>query len=152
MPVRSTAASQLIPAAASDMERETIMRLTIDSTEPLDEVIKVLGAMYGVTLVVSDAETGAPPPVADIDTPPPAAEEKTAPPSSPAAEETPTPRRKRPSRRRAPRAGRTARDRVDNAEIRAWARENGYTVSDRGRVPANIVAAYREAQGSGAES
>jgi hypothetical protein len=128
------------------------VRLTIDSTEPLDEVVKVLGAMYGVTLVVSDAETGtAPPPVADVDTPPPAAEEKTAPPSSPAAEETPTPRRKRPSRRRAPRAGRTARD-VDNAEIRAWARENGYTVSDRGRVPATIVAAYREAPGSGAES
>jgi hypothetical protein len=129
------------------------MRLTIDSTEPLDEVIKVLGAMYGVTLVISNAETGtAPPPVADIDTPPPAAEDKTAPLSSPAAEETPTPRRKRPSRRRAPRAGRTARDRVDNAAIRAWARENGYTVSDRGRVPAIIVAAYREAQGAGAES
>jgi hypothetical protein len=136
------------------LKRETIVRLTIDSNEPLDEVIKVLGAMYGVALVVSDAETGtAPPPVADVDAPPPpAAKEETASRSAPAAEETSTPRRKRPSRRRAPRAGRTAGDRVDNAAIRAWARENGYTVSDRGRVPAIIVAAYREAQGTGAES
>jgi hypothetical protein len=131
------------------------VRVTIDSTEPLDEVLKVLGAMYGVTLAVSDADPGTvPPPVADTDTPPPssATEEGTAPPSSPAAEETPTPRRRRPSRRRAPREGRTARDRVDNAEIRSWARENGYTVSDRGRVPATIVAAYREAQASRGKS
>ncbi len=30
----------------------------------------------------------------------------------------------------------------DTAKIRAWAKENGYRVSDRGRVPANIRAAY----------
>jgi hypothetical protein len=131
------------------------VRVTIDSTEPLDEVLKVLGAMYGVTLVVYDATPGTvPPPVADTDTPPPssAAEEGAAPPSFTAAEETPTPRRKRPSRRRAPREGRTARDRLDTAEIRSWARENGYTVSNRGRVPATIVAAYREAQASRGQS
>ncbi|MDR6868905.1 hypothetical protein J2Y69_003531 [Microbacterium resistens] len=29
--------------------------------------------------------------------------------------------------------------------IRAWAAENGYTVSDRGRVPATVVEAYRAA-------
>lgn len=29
--------------------------------------------------------------------------------------------------------------------IRAWAVENGHTVSERGRVPADIVAAYRAA-------
>ncbi|MBT2474878.1 Lsr2 family protein [Microbacterium sp. ISL-103] len=29
--------------------------------------------------------------------------------------------------------------------IRSWARDNGYTVSDRGRIAANIVAAYNEA-------
>jgi hypothetical protein len=151
VPVRSAAASQLIHAQHLTPERDLIMRVTIDSTEPLDEVIKVLSAMYGVTLVVSDAEPATvSPQVADTDTAPPstAADE----PTEPAAEGTPTPRRKRPPRRRAPRAGRTARDRVDNAEIRSWARENGYTVSDRGRVPATIVAAYREAQGSRGKS
>ena len=31
------------------------------------------------------------------------------------------------------------------AQIRAWARENGHTVSDRGRIQADIVAAYHKA-------
>lgn len=29
-----------------------------------------------------------------------------------------------------------------NAEIREWARANGYTVSDRGRIPAEVKAAF----------
>ncbi|MEV8239511.1 histone-like nucleoid-structuring protein Lsr2 [Microbacterium testaceum] len=31
------------------------------------------------------------------------------------------------------------------AAVRQWARENGHTVSDRGRVPATIVDAYKSA-------
>lgn len=31
------------------------------------------------------------------------------------------------------------------SDIRAWARENGYEVSDRGRVPAEVRAAYEAA-------
>lgn len=31
-------------------------------------------------------------------------------------------------------------------EVRAWARENGYQVADRGRIPANIREAYKQAQ------
>ncbi|UED85627.1 histone-like nucleoid-structuring protein Lsr2 [Streptomyces profundus] len=33
----------------------------------------------------------------------------------------------------------------DTAKIRAWAKENGYDVNDRGRVPANIREAYEKA-------
>ncbi len=33
----------------------------------------------------------------------------------------------------------------DTAEIRAWAKENGYEVSDRGRVPATVREAYAKA-------
>ncbi|MFF8610326.1 Lsr2 family protein [Streptomyces sp. NPDC015346] len=33
----------------------------------------------------------------------------------------------------------------DTAKIRAWAKENGYNVNDRGRVPAEIKAAYEDA-------
>ncbi|MFF4492160.1 histone-like nucleoid-structuring protein Lsr2 [Streptomyces sp. NPDC001544] len=33
----------------------------------------------------------------------------------------------------------------DTAQIRAWAKENGYEVNDRGRVPATIREAYEEA-------
>jgi nucleoid-associated protein Lsr2 len=31
----------------------------------------------------------------------------------------------------------------DLAAIRSWARENGYEVSDRGRLAADVIAAYR---------
>ncbi|WP_052847137.1 histone-like nucleoid-structuring protein Lsr2 [Streptomyces avicenniae] len=33
----------------------------------------------------------------------------------------------------------------DTAKIRAWAKENGYEVNDRGRVPASIREAYQKA-------
>ena len=36
----------------------------------------------------------------------------------------------------------SSKKRDDLDEIRSWARENGYTVSDRGRVPQSIAAAY----------
>lgn len=36
----------------------------------------------------------------------------------------------------------TRRSRGGLDDIRAWARENGFTVSDRGRIPATVEAAY----------
>lgn len=36
----------------------------------------------------------------------------------------------------------------ETARIREWARENGYTVSDRGRVHSDIQEAYRKAHAS----
>ncbi|MER5873236.1 Lsr2 family protein [Streptomyces sp. NPDC002044] len=35
----------------------------------------------------------------------------------------------------------------DTAAIRAWAKDNGYNVNDRGRVPAEIREAYEKTQG-----
>ncbi|MFC9591533.1 Lsr2 family protein [Streptomyces sp. NPDC056944] len=35
----------------------------------------------------------------------------------------------------------------DTAAIRAWAKENGFEVNERGRVPADIKAAYEKANG-----
>lgn len=47
---------------------------------------------------------------------------------------------------RGTRAGaRTGGGSADTAKIRAWAKENGYEVNDRGRVPANIREAYEKA-------
>ncbi|HEX5522679.1 MAG TPA: Lsr2 family protein [Pedococcus sp.] len=40
-----------------------------------------------------------------------------------------------------------AADREHLAAVRAWARDNGYTVSDRGRVPVHIQDAFDEAHG-----
>jgi len=108
------------------------VKISIDSNEPLKGVLRVVGAAYDVTLTVVRAE--------------------------PTNDETansvrPRGRSPRPSQgNRATRNGSTGRGRsskdrakVSNAELRSWARENGHTVSDRGRVPAAVVTAYRQA-------
>lgn len=41
-----------------------------------------------------------------------------------------------------------ARGSGDTNEIRAWARENGYQVSDRGRISAEIRQAYQQRAGA----
>jgi Lsr2 len=51
------------------------------------------------------------------------------------------------SRRPGARGGRKAST-VDTVAVRAWARENGHDIKDRGRVPAEIVAKYQAAIGA----
>ncbi|MDT0381816.1 Lsr2 family protein [Streptomyces sp. RKND-216] len=43
--------------------------------------------------------------------------------------------------------GRSSSGSPDTAKIRAWAKENGYEVNDRGRVPATVREAYEKANG-----
>jgi hypothetical protein len=43
-------------------------------------------------------------------------------------------------------APRPAADREQTKAIRDWARHNGFEVADRGRIPANVTAAFEEAQ------
>ncbi len=53
------------------------------------------------------------------------------------------PTRKRVSAKKASTNGRRRKPGgVDQAAARSWARGNGYTVADRGRIPSEIVAAY----------
>jgi hypothetical protein len=49
--------------------------------------------------------------------------------------------------RTAGRASRGAGSTVNTTEIRNWARENGFDIKDRGRVPADLVAKYQAATG-----
>jgi Lsr2 len=51
--------------------------------------------------------------------------------------------RKVPSSRRAPRGSRPARH--NQSDVRAWARAQGLKVSDRGRIPADVLAQYESA-------
>lgn len=51
--------------------------------------------------------------------------------------------RKVPGTRRAGRGVRPARH--DQSDVRAWAREAGLKVSDRGRIPADVLARYEAA-------
>ena len=48
--------------------------------------------------------------------------------------------------RRAARRGRSATA-MDTTAVRAWARGQGIDIKERGRVPTNVVARYREATG-----
>lgn len=122
------------------------MKITLDSSEPLEDAVRVIGSLYGVTLVVSNGEPETTKPVQTQV-------------SKPA---------KRKTKRTRPTAATKVRTRVvaaeadagesneqttpsqsvaspSNAEVRSWARQNGLKVSDRGRVPASVLAAYRSA-------
>jgi hypothetical protein len=45
------------------------------------------------------------------------------------------------------RAGRTAAGRQRSGEVRAWAKEHGLAVSERGRIPSSVVEQYQAATG-----
>lgn len=45
-------------------------------------------------------------------------------------------------------AGPTSVDREQNKAIREWARARGYSVSERGRIPSNVIEAYHSSSGS----
>jgi Lsr2 len=54
-------------------------------------------------------------------------------------------RARKAGRGQARRAGRTASSRQRSGDIRAWAKDHGISVSERGRIPANVVEQYEAA-------
>ncbi len=54
---------------------------------------------------------------------------------------------RRAGRAQARRPGRTAAGRQRSSDIRAWAKEHGVAVSERGRIPASVVDQYDVAGG-----
>jgi len=55
-------------------------------------------------------------------------------------------RRPRAAKRTGTKGGAAASTAQDLAAIRAWARENGFEVSGRGRVPRRVIEAYQAAR------
>lgn len=103
------------------------MQITIDSSEPLDRVLPVIAALYGVDLAASPR------------TPHPG---RSAVPSTASRKETrKTAAKRKPVATTRSRRGKRQPDAVD---VRSWARANGHDVKDRGRVPAAVLAAYLE--------
>lgn len=51
-------------------------------------------------------------------------------------------RKRSPARRQGGGSAAQLPSAVDTAKIREWARRNGYTVSDRGRIPSSVREAY----------
>jgi hypothetical protein len=136
------------------------LKLSLDSSEPLQDAIRVVGALYGVTLVVAPEASEPDQPTESIELSAPDqpvdAGERIEPAGSGTASRRSSPAKRRRSRSRgsAPRSAATVEEgnaaeplpAPTNAEVRSWARENGVTVNDRGRVPASVLAAYRNAQ------
>jgi hypothetical protein len=112
------------------------MRLTVESTEPLDSVLRAVGALYGVQLVVAGEPAASAAPV-------PARKTVSA----------RTPKAVVPKRQKAakvPAIAAAARpigrqSVAGQAEIRSWAQDAGLTVAARGRLSATITDAYRQA-------
>jgi len=108
------------------------VKISIDSTEPLQDVLRVIGAAYEVTLAVAQEGGRSVPPLVE---------------ASSRAGSSRRVRGRGTSGR--PSAGRTKSTggpaKVSSAELRSWARQNGYAVRDRGRVPAAVVAAHHKA-------
>jgi hypothetical protein len=52
------------------------------------------------------------------------------------------------ARRAARGGGRRGSSTIDTARVREWAKDQGYNIKDRGRVPAEFVAKYQEAAGA----
>jgi hypothetical protein len=50
--------------------------------------------------------------------------------------------------RRSVRGRRATGGAPNSAEVRAWARSQGIKVSDRGRIPASVIASFKEATGA----
>ena len=104
------------------------MKVTLRSSDSSEEALRVVGALYGVHLTVTEPADESPPQSKAPTTKPPPTRNRRA---VAAAEGTASQRGK----------GRAAKT-FSTAEVRAWARANGHQVSDRGRIPAGVVAAY----------
>lgn len=100
------------------------MQLTITSEDPLDRVVDAVSGMFGVTLTVATGRNSS------------ASGEQSAQRSQGSASQ----RRATPGQRR-----RSVGMGPSSADIRRWAQDNGYDVSPRGRIPAKVAMAYREA-------
>lgn len=103
------------------------MRVTIDSSEPIDSVLRVVGALYGVSLSVGSDGASAP-----------ASTSRGRGRGRGRARAARTTQRTTTARR-----GRSG-SRADASAVREWARSHGYAVSDRGRISGEILAAYRK--------
>jgi len=104
------------------------VQITIDSTEPLDKVLALIGALYGVSVQT-----------ALDDAAPTTGRSRTTPRSSRRGDTT-RPRTRKASA--ATKSSRRSKATPNAASVRSWARANGHPVGDRGRVPAAVTEAY----------
>jgi len=134
-----TSARRFLRPALNTARGKKPLKVTIDSTEPLADALRVIGALYNVNLaqVAATDDTATTTAGAAQDHPLGAATAKPSRNSRAKTTSAPT----RTGRRRRGTA-------ASSSDVRAWAVANGHTVSDRGTLPAAIKAAYAQAHQS----
>lgn len=109
------------PRSARHGSKGTSLKVTLYSSDPLEDALRVVGALYGVSLHAAAADGMSPVvPAARTRSRGRAAAAATAP------------------RKRAARAAVS----TPTADLRRWAKAAGYQVNDRGPLPADVVAAH----------
>jgi hypothetical protein len=111
------------------------VKITIDSSEPLQDALRVLGALYDVDLSLSNGTAAGQQETAVPDT----GKKSASRPKASSGSRSATRKKSAAAKSSTP---------VSNLELRSWARQNGFTVSERGRVATKVVAAYRAAHRS----
>jgi hypothetical protein len=123
------------------LKGSTRLKLTIDADDALEGTLRVVGAVYGVTLEVSPSG-GDKTRIGQINC------NRTSTSGRPTRASGARALRRPGKRARSglARATKGASGQLSTAAVRSGARENGHAVADRGRVPAGVVSAYRNAQ------
>ena len=116
------------------------MKVIIDSAEPLADALRVVGALYNVTLAEVGEGTQSGIPRVSASTSGPAATAN----GKPSRRATASKAGRRAAARKPSRSAKKATS-VSTSDIRAWALASGHKVSDRGTLPAAVKSAYAEA-------
>jgi hypothetical protein len=134
-----TPARRFLRRGLNTVRGKKTLKVTIDSTEPLADALRVIGALYNVNLAQVSATDDTTPTTAGAAQDQPLGAATAKPSRNSRAKTTSAPTRT--GRRR-----RTAG--ASSSDVRAWAVANGHAVSDRGTLPAAIKAAYAQARQS----
>jgi hypothetical protein len=100
------------------------VQLTIDSADPLEHVLKVVGSLYGTELTLASNSAAS---------------------AAATAAKTPARGRKRNTSTRTAKDKRAAGRTAGASDVRAWARAQGQVISTRGPIAADVKRAYAAA-------
>jgi hypothetical protein len=118
------------------------VRLTIDSNDNIDQVLQAVSALFGVAVTTGGDTSGD----TSGSSSAPAAPARRGAKTAKAAKTAKTaPANRGGGRGRTTGGARASRSRPDSGAVREWAKQNGFDVSDRGRIPSRVISAYQEA-------
>ena len=119
------------------------MRLTIDSEDNIDQVLQAVSALFGVQVTTGGDTSGADSGSGQSSAA--SAPSRRGAKTAKAAKTAKSAPANRGGGRGRTGGARVSRSRPDSGAVREWAKQNGFDVSDRGRIPSRVISAYQEA-------